>query len=261
MSAGGTRRWALAGAALGLLGALVAFAPARWLAAGLAQATQQRLLLAEARGSIWSGSAQLVLSAGEGSRDARQLPGRLQWRLGLQGSSLALALRQDCCTNGELKLLLRPGLGRFGLSLPPQGEWLLRWPAELLAGLGTPMNSLEPQGVLTLASPGLDMDWAQGRWSLRGRLDLGLQDISSRVSTLAPLGSYRFSLVAGADGAPQLELITLRGALQLQGQGSLAPRASFRGEASAAPGAEAALANLLNIIGRRQGARSIISVG
>jgi general secretion pathway protein N len=35
----------------------------------------------------------------------------------------------------------------------------------------------------------------------------------------------------------------------------------FRGEARAAEGQEAALANLLNIIGRRQGATSLISIG
>jgi general secretion pathway protein N len=35
----------------------------------------------------------------------------------------------------------------------------------------------------------------------------------------------------------------------------------FRGEAVAAPGDEPALNNLLNIIGRRNGARSVISIG
>jgi general secretion pathway protein N len=35
----------------------------------------------------------------------------------------------------------------------------------------------------------------------------------------------------------------------------------FRGEATAAEGDEGALDNLLNIIGRRQGARSVISIG
>jgi general secretion pathway protein N len=35
----------------------------------------------------------------------------------------------------------------------------------------------------------------------------------------------------------------------------------FSGSASAAPDREAALANLLNIIGRRSGARSIITIG
>jgi general secretion pathway protein N len=35
----------------------------------------------------------------------------------------------------------------------------------------------------------------------------------------------------------------------------------FRGEARAAEGSQAALDNLLNIIGRRQGERSVISIG
>ena len=38
-------------------------------------------------------------------------------------------------------------------------------------------------------------------------------------------------------------------------------RLRFEGVASAAPEREAALANLLNIIGRRSGARSIITIG
>jgi general secretion pathway protein N len=43
--------------------------------------------------------------------------------------------------------------------------------------------------------------------------------------------------------------------------GRLLPKFRFSGQASAAAGAEAALNNLLNIIGRRQGARSVISIG
>ncbi|MCB2019523.1 MAG: type II secretion system protein N, partial [Burkholderiaceae bacterium] len=52
------------------------------------------------------------------------------------------------------------------------------------------------------------------------------------------------------------------GALQLSGDGSWGPGGvRFRGEARAAPSDETALANLLNIIGRRDGARSVISIG
>jgi len=50
--------------------------------------------------------------------------------------------------------------------------------------------------------------------------------------------------------------------LQLSGEGSLGPRGlSFRGEARAEAADEPALNNLLNIIGRREGARSVISIG
>jgi len=59
-----------------------------------------------------------------------------------------------------------------------------------------------------------------------------------------------------------LQLSTLDGALQLTGSGQwVGSRLHFSGEASAAPDRETALANLLNIIGRRTGARSIITIG
>ena len=45
------RRYAIGGALIGLLAGAVLFAPAQWLADGLQQASNGRLLLAEARGS------------------------------------------------------------------------------------------------------------------------------------------------------------------------------------------------------------------
>jgi general secretion pathway protein N len=54
----------------------------------------------------------------------------------------------------------------------------------------------------------------------------------------------------------------LSGALQLKGQGQwLGERLRFTGEASAAEGQDAVLSNLLNIIGRRDGTRSLLSLG
>jgi len=76
-----TRRWALWGAAAGLLLGALLFAPASWLASSLAQASGERLLLADARGSIWNGNAVLLLAGGPGSMDAAALPGRLRWRI------------------------------------------------------------------------------------------------------------------------------------------------------------------------------------
>jgi len=60
-------RWAVWGAAVGALVGVVAFAPASWLAAAVARATDQRLLLADAKGSVWAGDAQLILTGGAGS--------------------------------------------------------------------------------------------------------------------------------------------------------------------------------------------------
>jgi len=58
------------GALVGLVSALVLFAPARWLAGAIEKATGGHLLLAEARGTVWNGSAQLSLTGGAGSTDA-----------------------------------------------------------------------------------------------------------------------------------------------------------------------------------------------
>ena len=260
-------RWSISGAVIGGLLSLVLFAPASWLARGLASASNGHVLITDTRGSIWNGSGVLVLTGGVDSRDASLLPGRLRWSMHVQGFALALKARQDCCINGELQLQIRPGWGRFEVALISHADWLARWPAGLLAGLGTPWNTLQLGGSIRLAARDFKLEWVQGRWRQFGQLDLELINLSSRISTLAPLGSYRFTLAAQSDdpskaGVSTLRLITLDGALLLSGEGTLgAGKARFLGEASAAPGREAALNNLLNIIGRRQGARSVISIG
>jgi general secretion pathway protein N len=274
------RRWAAWGLALGTLVALVLNAPAQWLAEGMRQASDERLLLADARGSLWDGSAVLVLTGGAGSRDAAALPGRLHWRLRPDWRGLQLSAAQACCLVGDLRLHLQPQWGGYALALgasaaeapagaaplaDAQGVPLLgHWPAAWLAGLGTPWNTLQLGGVLQLASAGLTLQSVQGRWRLDGALSLALLDASSRLSPLPALGSYRL-LVQGTGSAGEaatLRLDTLAGALQLAGSGQwTGARLRFRGEARAAEAEAAALSNLLNIIGRRQGALSVISIG
>ena len=74
------------------------------------------------------------------------------------------------------------------------------------------------------------------------------------------MGSYRLTLEGGSPTV--LRLSTLDGSLQLSGSGQwVGSRLRFEGEASAAPDRLDALSNLLNILGRRDGARAIIKVG
>jgi general secretion pathway protein N len=74
------------------------------------------------------------------------------------------------------------------------------------------------------------------------------------------MGSYRVTVEGGPTTA--LQLGTLDGSLQLTGQGEwLGQRLRFNGVASAAPERVEALSNLLNIVGRRDGARSLITLG
>jgi general secretion pathway protein N len=114
-----------------------------------------------------------------------------------------------------------------------------------------------------LVTPGFTVESAQGRWHLAGRADIDLENVSSRVTTLDTLGSYQLTLAGGTDGGPaNLTLSTREGPLQLSGTGTWGTTGvRFRGEARAGALDEAALSNLLNIIGRRDGARSVISIG
>ena len=254
--------WGWAGLVFGGVVALIAFAPATWLADAVAARTQHRLLLADARGTVWNGSAMPVLTGGLDSRSATMLPGRTSWKIGLRGLALELRVRQPCCINEELVLLLRPGLGQLSVQMMPGSGQLGEWPAAWLAGLGAPWNTLQLTGTLRLSSSGLTVDTAAGRWNLVGQADLDLNNVASPLTTLDRLGSYRVHLSGVNAGPPALTLSTLDGALLLSGTGQwTGSQFRFRGEARAAPGAEGELDNLLNFFGRRQGALSLISIG
>lgn len=252
-------RWALTGGLVGLMLALLVFAPARWLAALVRQASGGQVVLAAPRGSFWQGSAQLEFSGGEGSRDAIALPGALTWRIRPAWNGMTMQLNAECCTQQQPMQLTATPAGWGGVRLVVSDSQS-NWPAGLLAGLGTPWNTLQVQGQLLASTHGFTVQWVQGRLSLAGRLQLDASRVSSRLSTLRPMGSYRLTLLGGA--ASTLELNTLEGSLRLTGQGQwVGQRLRFEGEASATPESIDALSNLLNIIGRRNGATAIIKVG
>ncbi len=179
-------RWAAGGAALGLLLALLLFAPARWLATGLDAVSGGRVHLLNARGTVWTGSAQLMLRGGADSHDAAVLPGLLHWRLRPQAWGLGLQLQAGCCTPQALQIALQPRWGGATLSL---ADGQSGWPAALLAGLGTPWNTVQPAGQLMLSSQGLRLALVEGRLQVSGTARLDVLDLSSRLSTLQPLGS------------------------------------------------------------------------
>lgn len=250
-------RWALAGACLGGAAALVGYAPAYWLANGLAWATQGQLQLREPRGTVWNGSAQWVLTGGNASRDQMALPGRVSWQMRPGLTALAMRWNADCCMAQPLPIRIQPRWGGATITLATHQS---QWPAALLAGLGTPWNTIQPQGQLLLKTQNLSLALNAGRLQVGGSADLDVMAVTSRLSTIQPLGSYRVRIEGG--DMTSLQLSTLDGALQLQGQGQwVGQRLRFQGEAWAAEGREAALANLLTMIGQRSGKRVLLSVG
>ena len=109
-ASGSAWRWALGGAVLGALLACLVWAPARWLAWGVAQASQDQVQWHNPRGTVWQGSAQLTLSGGQGSRDARTLPGRLHWRILPGVLNWRATLLADCCMDRPIEAHFQAGL-------------------------------------------------------------------------------------------------------------------------------------------------------
>ena len=260
--------WAIWGAVLGGVLAVLVHLPAQWLAQVVSRATQEQVQLQEAQGSVWQGSGKLVLTGGEGSRDALALPGRLHWQTnlafnGVQWPQFNLNLNAACCMTQTLNLSVQ--------AAEPVGLWQLQindhrsqWPAHLLSGLGAPWNTLQPEGNLVLETKQLRVHFQNSKTWLQGGLTLTAENMSSKLSTLQPMGTYQIQLGGSSspNDMPSLTLSTQSGSLLLSGQGQWqGSRLQFRCEASAVPEHAEALSNLLNIIGRRQGARSLLSLG
>ena len=221
---------------------------------------------AEPQGSIRTAEPGAVTTpvannAGARASDAQALPGAVHWRIRPQwdstGPALALQLSADCCTPAPLSLLWRASATGGQLVL---ADGQSRWPAEVLTGLGSPWNTLQAQGWVQLSSQQARLlNGAQG-WQFDGQMRVQAIDVSVRLSTLRPLGSYQLDVQGGT--RTTLLLTTLDGRLQLSGQGHWQGQGLvFSGMASAAPDHEAALNNLLNLMGQRQGPRSSFKIG
>ncbi len=253
-----SRRWLWLAALLGAFWALLWQAPASWLAQGVWRATDHRLLLAQAQGTWRDGAALLVLEGGPGIRGATLLPGTVRWRIDLGGlwrGGLDLHLDWPGVSTQPLLARLQFGWSRWTATLQPDSgaAWQGALPLDLLDGLGTPWNTVALRGQARFAFDAVHLESAAGRMRFAGRIRIDLADVASRLSALSPIGSYALS-VTGQGADAQVTLRSDKGPLLLQGQGEWNGQSlRFSGTARAAPGSEAALGNLLSILGQREG--------
>jgi len=237
-------RWTLLGV-LTVGVTVLASMPAAWLADRLASETQRRVLLADAAGTIWHGSATVALSAGADSQTATVLPGRLAWDVAfwpLFAGTLRVALTQSEAMTAPVAVAVTPS----GWNVQ---AGRIRLPASLLEGIGAPFNTLRPDGTMRI-------EWSalQGRFAGNqkyGHLTMQLDQMSAAVSRLRPLGSYRADVdLTGADG--KLQLKTMAGPLYLEGSGTLGQQSRFDGTARTDPGVATQLAGLMSLLGRHE---------
>jgi general secretion pathway protein N len=226
---------------------VVAFLPATWLGQIVEQQTGGRLTLGDAQGTLWNGSAFLGGAPGEGGSVTPLLPGRFAWHL----SPLVLVGRVSMRVENPQALVQPVSIeGSWSQWQVSPGQLLL--PAEGLAGLGAPLNTLAPSGTIKLNWNNLDVARQGQAVDVTGRTVLSMTDMGSRMSPVKPLGSYEMVMDwHGQDAA--LTLKTTRGALLLSGNGSLRnSRLQFSGQAEAAEGYEDTLGNMLNLLGQRR---------
>jgi len=235
-------------------------APAQWLASAFARTTGERIVLAEARGSIWRGEASVVLSPGPDAGIARiSLPETLSWQL----SPWRLLAGTVDLTLAHPSALLQPL--QFRADLTGRTELLattVRLPAAVLAGIGAPFNTIRPGGVISLAWQRLEIH----RGRMQGNIVGEWRFATSALTTVAPFGSYRLLADGGYPGT-RLTLSTLSGPLELIGDGTIDEQGNvrFAGRARAQSGVDAStraqLAGLVLLLGPRDGDSAILSLG
>ncbi|MDN4053666.1 type II secretion system protein N [Massilia sp. YIM B02763] len=234
-------------AALAVALTVLVFLPAAWLGPIVERQTGGRLTLGDAQGTLWRGSAFVGGAPGEGGAVTPLLPGRFSWRL----SPLVLfgQVNMELANDQALSQPVRIS-GSWSQWQVSAGELLL--PAEGLAGLGAPLNTLAPSGAIRLSWNLLDIARAGNAVAVSGRTVLVMNDMGSRMSPIKPLGSYEMAMDWHGQRA-DLTLRTVRGALLLSGSGGLENgRLRFSGQASAAEGYEDTLGNLLGLLGQRR---------
>ena len=187
--------------------ALIATAPATLVDAGLRRASDGRLRLAEAQGTLWSGTGQLEIRAAGGQTGVAR---SLAWRLVPES-----LLRGHLVCEVGLEQATRHFPVTISFSRIELANADINLPAAAL-GLGVPeIALLELTGEVLLQVSSLSI----GRSATRGNATLQWRAAGSALSPVSPLGDYELRL-EGEGPAVRAVLLTLQGPIQLDGKGS-----------------------------------------
>lgn len=197
-------------AALAMLLLLVAWAPATLLDAALQRATDGRLRILAASGSVWRGegtfasltpdgrAAQPWLTAGWDTEFGSLLTGALEWRLVERAGATVLRVR------------VRPG----GVEVV---EADIDAPLKpLLDSIPHPIARAGWRGAARLQIPGWQCDW-QGQ--CEGRLKLAWQDAGVELVPGRRFGDYEITATAKGN-AGTMDIHTLSGEVKVNGNGT-----------------------------------------
>lgn len=208
------------------------------------------LRLEDAQGTFWNGSARGVIFT---ARPPVTIE-RLHWRFApaqlLAGRFAFDVTSTDAALRGKVRLAR--GFDALRAELIDVKAQASVVPA--LVPLAAPWR---PQGTLSLQGGHLQWD---GREELRGDAIVQWDNASLSLPDPRLLGSYRVVL-RGEGGPMRATLTTLNGALQLRGEGTVAPNAvRVQGEARAQGANADAMQPVLDLLGPRRpdGSRELV---
>ena len=244
MRLGARDKWMGAAAGLGAFAvALVVLAPATLIDARLQHASDGRLRLAEASGSLWSGAGWIEIRDADGRAGvARSLAWRVLPESLLRGRLVAEVELDQAARPFRVSLSLsRIEIANAGISLPATA-----------LGLGMPkIAPFRLTGDVLVNIPHLSFE----RDRIDGDATLQWRAAGSALTPISPLGEYEVRFKAAG---PELHaaLSTLEGPLQLEGKGTWSNGAAPRFAATARVPAQQQeqLAPLFRLIAVERGA-------
>ena len=201
-------RWKLlaVGLAAYLLGLLV-YAPATLIDAVLGRVSDGRVRLAEASGTLWSGTGLIEIRASGGKAGVAK--------------SIAWRFRPQSLLRGHLDCEIRLDRSdrEFPVAIYPTRVELanatIAFPAMIL-GLAVPkLGPLSLTGEILIRIAHLSF----GLGGSKGHATLQWHDAGSALTAVSPLGDYQLNIASEAAGA-KMRLSTLKGPLQIDGGGS-----------------------------------------
>jgi general secretion pathway protein N len=236
-------RWKLLGLGIGAYAiGLITTAPATLVDAGLQRASNGRLRLAEAQGTLWSGAGQIEIRAAGG-------------RTGIAKSFTWLVLpasllRGHLLYEVKLDQAARPVPVTISFSRIELAGADINLPAAVLGFAVPKLAPLRLTGDARLHIESLSV----GRSGMQGNATLQWLAAGSALTPVSPLGDYE--LRVKDDGAViHASLRTLQGPLQLDGKGLWAKggKPAFLATARVAPQQQQQLAPLLRLIAIERG--------
>lgn len=204
------KRW-LGYVLLGLLAYLiflVATVPASWLAWGLSRSTRGTVAIVHGQGSLWHGTGRLIVYF---PRATPQDLGQTEWRINplwLPAGRLQVYIN---AVGLESQISATVGVtpSRVVIQDPR-----ISASAHFASQFYAPLNLFSPKGGLRFDAEELTLD----RAGLHGNAQIFWDGASSGLSSVQPLGDYRVDVHSNGESVV-LKLSTLRGALELSGQG------------------------------------------